>query len=179
MKNEIANNAYILIYIKKNKIDDLFNKNEEEKTKNIFQSYSKTKKEKERKLKADDNNAKLTNLFINQNHLNKPKRRENDYKKNLPYQYIGKENHEHNKDNKNKKEKINMQETMDFNECLNSLNAYTPIVNKSINKLSSKRKTIDYYIIPRQNSLSFGQSDMKRQNGRMLSIRSSLLSLHK
>ena len=159
---EIKKNAYIFIYIKKNKIKELFN-DDNDKMNKIFEEYSKLKKEEEQKnngLKNNEDDVLWQYTSPNYNTKNTKK----NYKRrtmlshgNMEYKYNSLEQNQKSITyylNKNKKMDINMKENnLDFSKMLSemgnnvkeceNLNKYG--INNYNNKFSSKRKTMDYY----------------------------------
>ena len=154
---EITKNAYIFIYIKKDKIKDLFNN---DKIKVIFEEYYKNKKKEEEKieLKKSNNNRKIDEYISNyvNNAIQKSPNAKKNYKgvgprKTMIPDYDRMNNNYYNRDklkSRASSNNINMNyEMSNFEEvlsqmgsCMNDYNNNYNIINNKIS--TKKRKTI-------------------------------------
>ena len=154
---EISKNAYIFIYIKKDKINELF-KNDKANLKKIFDDFSKKKKEEEQKNEKNQNEDNVLLQYLsNDNNKNTKK----NYKRKTEIPRGNNKNHYDY--NLNKKQynimsymNINMKENnLNFSEMLSEINKniidsenYNNSKQKGNNnyniKFNSKRNTLIY-----------------------------------
>ena len=134
---EISKNAYILIYIKKNKINDLFNDNNEI-IQNLFEEY--LKREKEKKVNNNDDNSSLYQFKeVRYPKTKITKIKKNDHKKTMVPRNIKSLPNNDNLNENNEKFKEVFSEVIAVNDRIFDNNESK---NKK-DKLRNKRKTIE------------------------------------
>ena len=141
MKKEISKNAYIFIYIKKEKIDDIFNYDN---IKELFETFLK-KKKKEDELKEKQNEKKEMNKRIEDYLYPRPKGFSGINRKTISHQ-----NYNYNpKYSKNQiiklqrnpyNNNINMNAQFDFNNILNELDNANQVGFESVQKFGKRNK---------------------------------------
>ena len=131
-KKEIKRNAYILIYVKKNKIKNLFNENN---IKEIFDAYAKKHKNKNGiSYDYQNNNKENEKNFRNKNIMRYPKKLNSIDK----YDYISYKKKYENQ-NKSNYNKINMNiDEFKFNQTISDLKEFNNNTSQT-NKESKKR----------------------------------------
>lgn len=132
LKKEISKNAYIFIYIKKDKIDDIFNYDN---IKGLFDAFLK-KKQEEEELKEKENEKKLMNKKIEEYLYPKPKGYGGVSRKTIShpnYNFNQKYSREQTIILK-RKNNINMKEEFDFNNILTEMDNANKAGFDSVNK---------------------------------------------